>query len=571
MIFSSRTWLGPALKPIRGLYREVLTVSLFTNLIALSVPLFVLQVYDKVVGHAGLTTLQALIIGMGVALAFDFVLRQARSRTLQRVGLRIDVQIGRALFAKFSALPLATLESRPASFWQALFHDVEMVRNGLSGAAAAIVADLPFIVFYFGLIAVIAAPVAWVLVVMLGLLLLLAVTSAVVVGRSSTRERERSLKRDGLLGEMIAGRTTVKALSLDRDMSDQWEARQAGLIESALTRGRQADAFHNLGFTVSMATTVLLTSFGALAVLEQTMTIGALVAANILGSRFIAPIVQLLNNWRTFAGLRQSAARLDEVFALAEDRTEATLDLPRPHGRLATEAVSFAYEEGAAPVVSQITMRLGPSGLHAIVGPNGSGKTTLLKLLQGLYGPSEGRVLLDDADVAQFSRKQLSERIGYVPQDCFLFAGTIHDNIAKGAEAVSDEAILKAAQRAGVHDFVIDLPDGYGSEIGEAGRRLSGGQRQRLSIARALLRDPPILLLDEPTANLDQEATDALAAQLVDLAKTRTIVVVTHSPAVLRLSDSIMALQKGKIALAGRSAEILPRILNRNLRPAASE
>ncbi|MEM7225360.1 MAG: ATP-binding cassette domain-containing protein [Pseudomonadota bacterium] len=571
MIFGSRTWLGPALKPIRGLYREILTVSLFTNLIALSVPLFVLQVYDKVVGHAGLTTLQALIIGMGVALGFDFVLRQARSRTLQRVGLRIDVQVGRALFSKFSALPLATLESRPTSFWQALFHDVEMVRNGLSGAAAAVIADLPFIVFYFGLIAVIAAPIAWVLLVMLGLLVLLAIASAVVVGRSSSREREQALARDGLLGEMIAGRTTVKALSLDKDMSAQWEARQADLIESALTRGRQADAFHNLGFTVNMTTTVLLTSFGALAVLEQSMTIGALVAANILGSRFIAPIVQLLNNWRTFAGLRQSAARLDEVFALAEDRTDATLELPRPMGRLATENVSFAYQEESAPVISQITMRLGPSGLHAIVGPNGSGKTTLLNLLQGLYAPSDGRVLLDEADVSQFSRKQLSERIGYVPQDCFLFAGTIHDNIAKGAEMANDEAVLKAAQLAGVHDFVIDLPDGYGTEIGEAGRRLSGGQRQRISIARALLRDPPILLLDEPTANLDQEATDELAGRLVELAKTRTIVVVTHSPAVLRLSDSIMVLQKGKIALAGRGAEILPRILNRNLRPAASE
>ena len=571
MASSSRKWLGPVFKPLHGLYREVLAVSLFTNLIALSVPLFVLQVYDRVVGHAGLTTLQALVIGMGVALAFDFILRQARSRTLQKVGLRIDVEVGRAVFAKFSALPLGTLESRPTSYWQALFHDVEMVRNGLSGAAAAIVADLPFIVLYFGLIVIIAAPVAWVLLVMLGLLLIVAIAGAAMVGRASTEERERALERDALIGEMIAGRATVKSLALDQDLSGQWEDRQASLIESALGRGRRADAIHNLGFSINMTTTVLLTSFGAIAVLNQQMTIGALVAANILGSRFIAPIVQLVNNWRTFASFRQSAARLGEVFALSEDRATAGLDMPRPSGRLATETLSFSYPDQEASVVSEVTMRLGPSGFHAIVGPNGSGKTTLLKLLQGLYAPSHGRVLLDDGDVAQFSRAQLAQWVGYVPQDCFLFAGSIRDNIAMGQGSTDDGAILEAARRAGAHEFVIDLPDGYGTEIGEAGRRLSGGQRQRLSIARALLRNPPVLLLDEPSANLDGQATDELALQLSELARDRTVVVVTHSPALLRLCDSIMLLQKGKIALAGRGPEILPRILNRTLKAAGAE
>ncbi len=571
MARSPRSWLRPVLRPIRRLYGEILAVSLFVNVIVLTVPLFVLQVYDRVVGHGGLTTLQALVLGMAVALLFDFVLRQARSRMLQRIGLRIDVEVGRALFAKVSALPLRVLESRPAAFWQALFRDVETVRNTMSGASAAMLVDLPFIVLFFALVVIVAAPIAWVLLVMLALLGLLALASGLVVGRASAGERQAALARDGLVSEIIAGRTTAKALALDKVLQGLWEERQADTIDASLARGRRADAFHNLSSTMGMLTTVSLTAFGAIAVLEQQITIGALVAANILGGRFIAPIIQVVNNWRTFAGYREAAARLGEVFAVEGDRREVAVEVPRPEGRIATEALVFRYGESDAPVIDEVTLRLGPSGLHGIVGPNGSGKTTLLKLLQGLYAPASGRVLLDGADIAQFARSQLAEWIGYVPQECFLFAGSIRDNIAKSDPEASDQDILSAAERAGVHDFVINLPDGYATEIGEAGARLSGGQRQRIAIARALLGNPPVLLLDEPSANLDREATEALGRQLSSLSRDHTIVMVTHGLNLLRVCDSIMALKDGRIALAGRAADVLPQILGAQLHPAVAE
>ncbi len=571
MARSPRSWLRPVLRPIRRLYGEILAVSLFVNVIVLTVPLFVLQVYDRVVGHGGLTTLQALVLGMAVALLFDFVLRQARSRMLQRIGLRIDVEVGRALFAKVSALPLRVLESRPAAFWQALFRDVETVRNTMSGASAAMLVDLPFIVLFFALVVIVAAPIAWVLLVMLALLGLLALASGLVVGRASAGERQAALARDGLVSEIIAGRTTAKALALDKVLQGLWEERQADTIDASLARGRRADAFHNLSSTMGMLTTVSLTAFGAIAVLEQQITIGALVAANILGGRFIAPIIQVVNNWRTFAGYREAAARLGEVFAVEGDRREVAVEVPRPEGRIATEALVFRYGESDAPVIDEVTLRLGPSGLHGIVGPNGSGKTTLLKLLQGLYAPGSGRVLLDGADIAQFARSQLAEWIGYVPQECFLFAGSIRDNIAKSDPEASDQDILSAAERAGVHDFVINLPDGYATEIGEAGARLSGGQRQRIAIARALLGNPPVLLLDEPSANLDREATEALGRQLSSLSRDHTIVMVTHGLNLLRVCDSIMALKDGRIALAGRAADVLPQILGAQLHPAVAE
>ena len=561
------SWVRPLLRPI--LLRQVLLLSLFVNLLILAVPLFVLQVYDRVVGHAGLTTLQALVIGMAGALVFDFVLRQARSRAMQRVAVGIDVDIGRRLFAKIAALPLRSLESRPAAFWQVLFRDVETVRNTLSGSTAVLLCDLPFILLFFALIVVIATPIAWVLLAMLGLIVVVALVSLVSVGRASTAERATALSRDALVSEIVAGRTTAKALDLKPVLSAAWEERQADLVEAALHRGARADAFHNLGTTLSMLTTVALTSFGALAILEQQMTVGALVAANILGSRFIGPVIQLVGNWRNFAAFRDSARRLGEVFGAAEDRSTVAVERPRPEGRLAAENLVFRYEEDLAPVVKGVTLRLGPGGLHAILGQNGSGKTTLLKLLLGLYAPSEGRVLLDKADIAQFSRGQLAAWIGYVPQDCFLFAGSIRDNITKGFPEASDAQVLAAAEKAGVHRFVSELPDGYATEIGEGGGRLSGGQRQRIAIARALLRDPPVLLLDEPTANLDRQAEEELRDQLLTLSGDHTIIMATHSALLLSACHSIMGLQAGRIAVAGSAQDVLARLSGEAAPPTA--
>ncbi len=556
----ARGWLRPFLRPLFGMLRRVLLVSLFINILILAVPLFVLQVYDRVVGHAGLTTLQALVIGMAVALLFDFVLRQARSRAMQRVAVGIDVDVGRRLFRKIAALPLRTLESQPAAFWQVLFRDVETVRNTISGSTAVLLCDLPFILLFFALIVVIAAPVAWVLLVMLGVVLTLALVSVVSVGKASLAERGAALSRDAVVSEIVAGRTTAKSLALEPTLTEIWEDRQADLIEAALHRGVRADAFHNLGNTVAMMTTVSLTTFGALAILDQRMTIGALVAANILGSRFIGPVIQLVGNWRNFAAFRDSAKRLGQVFAAAEDRSEVELELPRPEGRLAAENLVFRYGSDLAPVVNGVTLRLGPGGMHAILGQNGSGKTTLLKLLTGLYTASEGRVLLDNADITQFSRRQIAGWIGYVPQDCFLFAGSIRDNIVKGHPDASDEEVLAAAQKSGVHRFVMGLPDGYATEVGEGGTRLSGGQRQRIAIARALLRDPPVLLLDEPTANLDRQTEEGLRDQLLALSNDHTIVMATHSSLLLAACHSIMGLQAGRIALAGAAKDVLAQL-----------
>jgi len=565
---ANRKWLKTVMKPARSGLREAFLVSLFINLLALAVPIFVLQVYTRVVFSNGVSTLYALLIGVLAALVFDFIIRQARSRMLQRVALRIDVALGRALYDKISALPLRTLEGRPSGFWQTLFRDAELVRNTFSGSTAVLLTDLPFSVLFVAIIYIIAPPVVWVLLIALPVFIIVAIISGRMMQTATKEERQSGIGRDAFLSEMLQGRSTIKALALENTIKPAWEDKHANTIERALLRGGRTDTFSNLGMALTMLTTVALVTAGALAIIDLRLTIGALIASTMLANRVIAPFNQLVGNWRNYTNCRQALKRLDTVFALAEDRTERSIRLNRPEGRLTLEGASFGYEQGRPPVIDNVSMEIKPPGMLGVVGRNGCGKTTLLKMMQGLYAPSSGRVLLDGGDTSQFSRQDLASWVGYVPQECFLFTGTIRENIAITNSEASDEDIVKAATLAGVHEYVLDLPDGYATEIGEAGSRLSGGQRQRIAIARALLPDPPILLLDEVSGNLDMQAEIALRDTLRELARDHTIVLVTHTPVLLRACNNIMVLDKGRIAMAGPTQEIFSQLFGGAPRPA---
>lgn len=557
----SLAWLKPVLKPVRGVFREVLLISFFVTILALAVPVFVLQVYDRVVFHQGFSTLQGLAVGMALVLLFDFLLKQTRARIMQTIALRVDVQVGRLLFNKIMALPMRSLESRPTAFWQTLFRDVEMVRNTLSGAPAVLLADLPFVFMFLGLVMVIAGPIAWVLLVAVPLFCLLAWRSAAALNDANQAERKAGLSRDAMIAEMIGGRTTIKALALDHAMRPLWEERQAETIEQSVSRGSKNDRYVNLGQTLTLLTTVGLTTVGALAIINQDITMGSLIATNMLAGRLLGPLNQLVGSWRTFAQFKQAGQRLGELFHEEEELQEAPIAHKRPTGELILENIVFSYDpQGQNPIVDGIRLGIKPGGLTAIVGRNGCGKTTLLKILQGLYKPTEGRVLLVGADISQFTRRELATWIGYVPQECVLFQGTIRENIAHGRPGATDEDILEASKLSSVHDFIVDLPNGYGTQVGEAGTQLSGGQRQRLAIARALVGNPAVLLLDEPSASLDRQTEEEFKLTLANLARDHTVLVVTHSPILLSACHNVIALDKGKVSLAGPSHEVLPRL-----------
>ncbi len=557
-----RAWLRQVLKPARQGFKEAIVVSLFINLLALAVPIFILQVYDRVVFHHGISTLQALLIGVILALLFDFLLRQARSRLLQRVALQIDIFLGRALFSRIASLPLKNLESRPSGFWHTLFKDGELVRNTFSGATAVLLTDLPFALLFVGLIAIIAPPIVWVLLIAIPIFITVAIVSGILIDKATRRERKTGISRDAFLAEMLQGRTTIRALGIDKALKVEWEEKHAASIQQATARGRKMDGLGNLGTFLSMLTTVALVTVGALAIIDLEMTIGALIASTMLGNRIIGPFNQLVGFWRSYSGVIQAMKRLDSVFALPEELEESSVVLPRAKGAITLQEVSFSYSSGSTNVIDRINLQIKAPCILGVLGRNGSGKTTLLKLIQGLYKPQHGRILLDGADINQFGRRDMSSAIGYVPQDCFLFSGTIRDNIILSSTNATDDEILRAAASAGVHEYIVDLPDGYDTQIGEGGSRLSGGQRQRIAIARALLTDPPVLLLDEVTANLDTEAQNNLTKTLAELAKNRTIIIVTHTPTLLAACTNIIVLENGKISIGGPAQKVLAHLRN---------
>lgn len=562
------SWRRTLLAAARGAWRELLLASLFINILALALPVFTLQIYDRVIGLAGLTTLVGLVLGMGVVTLFDWSLRTFRSRLVQRISLEIDVTVARGLFDQVSALPLRVLESRPGAYWQGLFRDVETIRNAASGPPITLMADLPFALLYVILIWIIATPVAWVITLAVLAYAIFAWISAARLQSAAQAERSAGLSRDALVGEFVAGRSTLKALAMDRSFKPQWEEAQAHLVEKALGRGANTDGSGNLALAMTTITTVAMTAFGALAVLDQKMSIGALIAANMLAGRVNGPLMQLFPAWKSVAAARASMKRMDEVFAIQPERLESPVKFPRPSGLLQAENLTFRYIPDGQPTVDNVNITMKPGSMLGLAGRNGSGKSTLVKLLMGLYKPDAGRVMLDGADVSQFSRADLADWVGYVPQDPMLFTGTIRDNLLRAAPDIDDDALILASNRAGLHPFIIDLPDGYSTQIGEAGGRLAGGLRQRLSLTRALLRDPPVLLLDEPSNNLDPMGEETLRRTLVELASNgRTIVVVSHSIQLLTACSVVALMDHGKVVQAGAPNDILPKLLGRRPGP----
>lgn len=558
----SYDWLRQILRPLQPRLKELLLQSFFINLLALAVPLFSLQVYDRVVGHRGLVTLVALCCGVALAFLFDYLLRVARSRLLQDTALRIDIPLGRWLYEKLAGLPLAVVESRSSAYWRGLFQDASAIRAVFSGHTALLLADTPFAVLFLLVIAVIATPLFWLLMLVIPLFLLLGWWSTRKLNDSAAQEWRHFRHHESYIAELLAGQGTVKSLQADRMGIPEWEALYAASLVHSRQHGEGMDKAVLYGQMLASATTVLLVACGALAILEQSLTMGALIATTMLSSRILGPLNQLVAQWKSFARCHQAMKELEHFAHLPQMVMQPAIIRPQPSPALVVEQVSYTHTGAGHPSIAGVHLAFRPGEIIGIVGRNGCGKSTLLKLMQGLYTPQQGRILLDGMDMMQLSRAELSAWIGYVPQECFLFQGTIRENLCKAWPDATDEAILQAVTMAGAESFINALPEGYATQIGENGFRLSGGQRQRLAIARALLQQPPILLLDEVTSHLDTEAEALLRNHLVQYAATgKLVVMATHSPQMLRACHRIMVMEAGQVAAQGDTTEILPKLL----------
>jgi ATP-binding cassette subfamily C protein LapB len=534
--------------------------SLPISLFGLLPSIFLLQVYDRVIYRSGSSTLAVLVCGVLGFLCLEFWLRTRRSRLLRDAGATIDHGVSGALLGSMLHRPLRALEARPATVWFLFFRDVASLRGTLAGGLAISIFDLPMAIFALVVIGIVALPVLPVVLAFLALISFMAWWWAdeVRAGRVEEVQRGRGLER--MTSEICQARETLKTQAHDAATVAQWRTTYDAWLAESFRKNGEIEAARD-GTTVLLTTfSVLILTVGAAAVMQQWMTVGGLIASNMLAIKALQPVAGLASNWRALAVASEAAQRLEKVLGEPVDKVPSDLPLPQPPGVLALRDVSFSFEADGPKILDRANLSLGAGGLHVIVGRNGAGKSTLVKLLAGLYPTTGGTISLGEYDLSQFSRAEQARWIGYLPQEVYWFGGPLVETLRRAAPDQSDAQILAACRLAGAHDFISRLPQGYRTEIGEGGSGLSVGERRKLALALSFLRKPSVLILDEPSNDLDFQSERVLLATLLAAARVRTVVVVTHSLRIVSAATQVYHLVGDGSVQQGTPTEMVPRL-----------
>ncbi|MFT4252589.1 MAG: type I secretion system permease/ATPase [Caulobacter sp.] len=547
------TWFIPALVKYRGLLGEVLGASLTLQLFALATPLIFQVVIDKVLVHRGLTTLDVLAIGLGSVILMETLLGGLRAGLFTHTTSRVDVELGARLYRHLLALPLAYFESRRVGDTIARVRELETIREFLTSSSVTLVIDLLFTIIF---LVVMWFYSPWLMLIVLIAITLYAVTAGLITGplRRRIEERfQRGAESQAFLVESVAGMQTLKAAAVEPQMQTRWERLLAGYVASGYKAARLNIWGGQAIQLINKASTVLILYIGARLALTGQMTVGELVAFNMLAGRVAEPVLRLAGLWQQFQEARVGIARLGDVL---NSPTEAQFSpsraaLPRIEGRIAFDDVTFRYKPGGREAIRRVSLAVEPGEVIGVVGPSGSGKSTLTKLVQRLYVPESGRVMVDGVDLAQVDPAWLRRQVGVVLQENLLFNRSVRENIALADPSLSMEAVMAAASMAGAHDFILELPEGYDTVLEERGSNLSGGQRQRIAIARALITNPRILILDEATSALDAESEAILQANMRQIVRGRTVIVIAHRLSAIRVASRIVTMENGQVTETG--------------------
>jgi len=553
-------WFVPSIWRYRKPLAHVLLASLFVQIFALVTPLFFQVVVDKVLTHKGYSTLFVLVAGIAIIGLFDVVLQYLRTYALAHTTNRIDVELGQRLFHHLLRLPLGYFETRSAGQTVARVRELETIRNFITGQGLFSALD---VVFTFVFIGVLFA-YSW----SLTLIVLLAIPVYILIGvlvrpplRDLVKEKfNRGAASQQFLVESIVGVHTVKAAAVEPVMQAQWEDKLAAYVRTAFDTTMLSAGGQNAIQYVSKLSTAALLLFGAKAVIDGELSVGSLIAFNMIAGQVTQPVLRLSQLWQDFQQVQISVDRLGDILNTPTERQPSTrLALPPPKGNIELRNVTFRYRPGTPEVLKGVSLQIGAGEVVGIVGASGSGKSTLTKLVQRLYIPEEGQVLLDGADLSQMDPAWLRSHIGVVLQENLLFNRTIHDNIALSNPAMHRAQVIAVAKLAGADEFIARLPQGYDTMIEERGANLSGGQRQRIAIARALATNPPILIFDEATSALDYESERVVQTNMRQIAAGRTVIIIAHRLAAVRLCNRIIGMADGRIVEVGTQDELLQR------------
>ena len=553
------TWFIPAVVKYRALLGEVLLASFFLQLFALLTPLFTQVLIDKVLIHKGLTTLNVLAVGMLALVVFDVSLGALRTYLFSHTTNRIDVGLAAQLFRHVLTLPLTYFEARRVGDTVARVRELETIRHFLTSTTVTLVIDLFFALVFVGLLFV-YSPLLTLVVV--GSFPFYAGISFVVTPLVRARLNEkfnRGAENQAFLVETVTGIQTVKAMAVEPAFQRRWEEQVAAYVKASFRAATLVTFGSQTAVFIQKVTTITVLWVGAQLVLSGDLSVGQLIAFNMIANLVTSPIMRLAQMWQEFQQVGISVKRLGDVLNAPTEPSyrPSQMALSRISGTVTFEAVTFRYRVDSPEVLRKVSFEAAAGSMVGIVGASGSGKSTIAKLVQRLYIPEKGRVLVDGIDLAQVDPAWIRRQIGVVLQENYLFHRTIRENIALADSGFSTDRIVQAAKLAGAHDFILELPQGYDTVIGEHGSTLSGGQRQRIAIARALITNPRLLIFDEATSALDYESEAIIQQNLVQICKGRTVFMIAHRLNMVQNADLILVIEKGEITEQGTHEELL--------------
>lgn len=554
----NRNWRRLIMTRVRGIVWELGISSLVINLFALAGPLFVMTVYNKVIGSQALNTLTVLAIGMVSLYLFDTVLRIVRSYVSSHTGARLEALIGGEVFHHLLHLPYRHFENTASGMIGERLRQLDTIRAFFTGQMPLTIVDLAFVGVFVMVLFMINTVLGLVTLAVMPIFILLSIAFHATQRRLAEQSFVGQAARSSALNETITNALTVKSLALESEVERRFHQRLGLAAWTGFRVSNLSGAIATFGQLLQQLAGLAIIIIGAQAIIAGDMNIGELIAANILASRAIAPMRQVVSAWYQLQEVRAAFERINQIMEepveLQPGEVGAGMNL---RGHIRFENVSFAYDEDSAEVLQDVSLEIETGQMVGIIGPSGSGKSTIAKLIQGLYSPRQGRILIDGTDIQHMSPSTLRRQIGVVPQEVQLFAGTVRENIAFGVGDQDPTRVMQVARFVGAHDFIQHLPKGYDTVLTERGYGLSAGQRQLLSIARALMRNPRILILDEATSALDAVSEERLMRNLRRAARGRTIILISHRMAPVVVTDRAALVIDGRIERMGPPQEVI--------------
>jgi ATP-binding cassette subfamily C protein LapB len=555
---AERHWFWGAMRENLPLYRDVIVAAALVNLFAIALPLFVMNVYDRVVPNNALDTLWVLSTGLGIVLVADFLLRSLRGYFLDLASKRVDIKVSSRIMEHVLGM---RLESRPASAgsFAANLRSFESVRDFITSAAITAFIDLPFVAMFLAVIAWISPQMVVPVIVAMALVLLAnAVTASRVHSGAESVQRSGAM-RNATLIESLIGLETVKTLGAEGVMQRRWEQSAEHLAQSGTRQRLLSMSTVNFAQLCFQLTYVAVVITGVYLIAERELSLGGLIACSMLTGRAMGPLGQIAGLMTQYQSARTALSALEGTMRGPLERPPGGHFLSRQkfEGSIEFRDVSFCYPGTDLNALKSVSFRIKAGEKIAVLGRSGSGKSTLLRLMLGLYQPSGGAVLIDGIDLRQLDPGELRRSTGYVPQDVMLFYGSLRDNLTLGAPHAEDADIVNALEIASLAELINAHPSGIELAVGERGAALSGGQRQGVSLARAVMQDPAILLMDEPTGSMDHSSEEAVKNRLRDYLQGRTMVVITHRTALMDLVDRIIVIDQGRIVADGPKRQVV--------------